>query len=80
MSENLVFKATDNINGGNEFRVFELDVAALPGTFILQSVKKSGVFECVSILLSRNEIEALRDALAASLAEQDFRDIQRLLD
>lgn len=80
MSENLVFKATDNINDGNEFRVFALDVAALPGVFILQSVNnKQGEFSVCSVLLSRNEIEQLRDSLTDALREQDIKDVQRLL-
>jgi len=72
MSENLVFAATDNVNDGNAFRVFALEVASLPGAFIIQSTNnKRGEYSVSSVLLSRNEIEALRDALTAELKRQD---------
>lgn len=76
MSENPVFKATDNINGGNDFRVFALDVAALPDVFLLKSDNgKDG--STVSILLSSNEIRQLRDALTMALEIKEISDLLR---
>lgn len=81
MSDNIIFTATSNLLGHNKIEVQAIDApnTIVEGTFMVSVTgADSGVTK--SLVLSSNEIRALRDSLTQALADAEIEDIMRLLD
>ena len=81
MSDNIIFSATSNALGYTKIQVSTIDAPSsiLDNTFMVQAVEEGAHRAIISILLSRNEIHALRDALTEAIKQAEIDDIMQLL-